>query len=317
MNADGSFLNTVIFRVRSILDEPDQDAKWTDANMVRHLINPAVCEVMTQVNLDSSNPVVMRLDITVVEDQEHYVLPPSVGSVVRITTMDDNDVVTGDIRPRHELNRHGPGWTLEGNVLRLFPIPTNVPSNTVIQVWYVPAASFRMHLAAGTAASTAANGKVSNAALTTMTLATTPTLGDREARASGLVGATLRVLRNHSSSKLYIEERTISAHTVSADGMTDSITLRRPLTSYVENDYVAYEIVPFPLHDGLVEAVALRVAVKLAVYKKGSGSLVERLMFLYKGAIKAFRDYTCNVQGRARNIQATGSTLDSLMPWRT
>ena len=57
MDSTGSFLKTVLERVRGYLDDSDFDAKYQDQFVVQHVIMPALVDVWSRVSLNADNPV--------------------------------------------------------------------------------------------------------------------------------------------------------------------------------------------------------------------------------------------------------------------
>lgn len=319
MDASGSMLKTIVWRVRRILDEPAEDAKWSDADMIRNLIPPAVAEVMNLVSMDSRNPILVRYPVTLVEKQEYYTLPPNVGQVIRITEQDENDLIIRELMPRHELSPAGPVWAVEGQSLRFYPPPRNLPAEGLtLTVWFIPTASFSLHAALGAPdpPDTTQSGFIrldSQNRPRVVELCATPSLGDHERRNNGLVGTSVRILGIRSGTPRPIEEHVVLGYTPPQGSTPGRVTLRQDVADYQVNDEVLYEIVPMPLHTGLVQAIALRCAITLAIYKKASTAWIQHLTALYGGTLKSFRDVVASAQSRNPKVAATPDTVDMFM----
>ena len=121
MHSTGSFLYTVIERIRGYLDDPDFDAKYDNDFLVRHIISPTMVDVLSRINMNADNPVVMRLDFRPNATDEYYQLPNAVGEILRICRRDSTGDVIEEIIPRSEFHPHGVGWALEGNTVRFDP----------------------------------------------------------------------------------------------------------------------------------------------------------------------------------------------------
>ena len=97
MHSTGSFLFTVIERVRGYLDEPS--SKYSNDFMVRNIIMPEMVNVLSRLSLNFDNPIVIRQAISLVSGTEYYQLPPNVGEVFRLVQLDENNIITADYKP--------------------------------------------------------------------------------------------------------------------------------------------------------------------------------------------------------------------------
>ena len=100
MHSTGSFLYTVIERIRGYLDDPDFDAKYDNDFLVRHIISPTMVDVLSRINMNADNPVVMRLDFRPNATDEYYQIPNAVGEILRICRRDSDGYVVDEILPR-------------------------------------------------------------------------------------------------------------------------------------------------------------------------------------------------------------------------
>lgn len=156
MHTSGSILYTILEKVRAYLDLPDMDAKYDDSWIVRHVIAAATTLVMSRINMTTDAPIVLRFNVSLLQGVEHYILPPTVQEVWRIAKFDDSGRMVWDWSPEDEMHPWGPGWALDGNVLRIWPLPL---TDEEVTVWYVPNASVTPHFSSG--------GSVQNFAFTT------------------------------------------------------------------------------------------------------------------------------------------------------
>ena len=135
MHSSNSILRTYTEKVRQYLDSPDLDSKYDNDYLVRYILSPAMVDVQTRISMMGDNPIIVRHDITIVNDIEYYQLPPSIREVIRLTILDSDGHVIRDSLPRNEFNPHGPNWKLEGNLLAIRPRPSE---GETLSLWYTP-----------------------------------------------------------------------------------------------------------------------------------------------------------------------------------
>jgi len=275
MHSTGSFLYTVIERIRGYLDDPDFDAKYDNDFLVRHIISPTMVDVLSRVNMNMDNPVVMRFDFTPDSTTEYYQLPPSIGEVWRVSRRDSDGNICEDIKPRTEWHPNGVGWALEGNMLRFDPKLTD---NTWT-VYYVPSGDVMPHYA---------TGGTMRGDRSTLVIDATPTLGASDRRENSYAGQILRILPDSGM----VEERVIQSHDVDLGEVTTRIAFNTPLESNVK-----YEIAPIGMQS-MYEAISAGSAMKLGAYRKITGSHYQMILQQYRSAIKTATDNLANMQMR-------------------
>ena len=275
MHSTGSFLYTVLERLRGYLDDPDFDAKYDNDFLIRHIISPTMVDVLSRVNLNMDNPVVMRFDFNPESTTEYYQLPPSVGEVWRICRRNENGDIIEDFKPRSEFHPNGVGWALEGNTVRFDP---KLATNTWT-IYYVPSGDIMPHYAT----SGAMQGDQS-----TFTLDSTPTLGALDRRENSYAGQILRILPDTGM----IEERVITSHDVELG----QVVTRIPFNSTL-NENVKYEIAPIGMQS-MYEAISAGSAMKLGAYRKITGSHYQMILQQYRSSIKTATDNLANLQMR-------------------
>ena len=172
MHSTGSFLYTVIERIRGYLDDPDFDAKYDNDFLVRHIISPTMVDVLSRINMNADNPVVMRLDFRPNATDEYYQIPNAVGEILRICRRDSDGYVVDEILPRTEFHPHGVGWALEGNTVRFDPKYGNETNDWTI--YYIPSGDVMPHYSA--------SGGTMLGDRQTFTLDSTPDLGSVDRR---------------------------------------------------------------------------------------------------------------------------------------
>ena len=287
MHSTGSFLYTVIERIRAMLDEPSMDAKFSNDFIVRHVISPSMVDVLTRISMTYDNPVILRHSVSLVANEQYYQLPPSIGEVLRFAITDSNGRVINESLPTSMYNRNGSGWSLEGNLLSISPTPSG-PSTA--DIFYSPNGDFFPHFADGTTSDGTKDGVLSGDR-DMLVLAQSPTLGSLETRENGYAGGVLR-LWNHNENIL--EERIISSYNVS--GRT--VTVRVPFTSDIEtSNGHKYEIAPQGIQS-LYQAIALAGAMNMAASRNVSDKQMKFYILQYRAAIKTIGDNLSYMQMR-------------------
>lgn len=287
MHSSGTYHQTMLERIRGSLDLPSVNSKFLDEYIIAHALMPAMVEVINRLNNSQDNPIILRHRISLVKDQEQYVLPPCIGNVLRFAEIDEAGNVTNDYYPGGLYNPVGPGWYIEGNELIVRPFPAAARN---VDIWYVSNGDVLTHYAT--------DGTLKSS---TELLVGTPLLGQMDRRENAYAGQVLRVITED-----LIEERIIETYDVTAG----EVTVRRPFTDDLSALWpsetelpVAYEIAPYgsqPLYD----AIALRAAMKLGVAANVSERKREQLKEEYRSAIKAIGDNLTNMQ------QRTGKFID-------
>lgn len=284
MDSTGSFLKTVIERVRGYLDDADFDAKYQDQFLVQHVIMPALVDVWSRVSLNADNPVMLDYTITLVENQECYVLPSCVGEVhevVQMSTNQNNGLPATELVPNHRMSVGGQVWALEGNMLCFRPFPTGVSGITPYTIRYTTNGDMSPHYSDGTNG----NGAI-GASGATFVFAAIPDLGLLDKRENCYAGQIIRILDGN-----VFEERIIASYEAS----TRTCTMKRPFTSGVGNHI--YEVAP-SRSQGMVEAVSIACALKLGTWRKCSQAQMGMFTQQYRSAIKTIGDNMATMQMR-------------------
>ena len=272
MNSTGSFLHTVLDRIRTYIDEPELDAKFNNDFIVRHFICPAIDDVLGRVTMTDEAPVVARLTITLDTETEFYQLPPTVGEVLRFARHDTNMCLLEDWGPGDDKDWYGPGWVLEGNVIRFNPLPDTEYDWTL---WFIPTPTVSPHYSAD------GGNFPDDTVPTEFILDSAPDLGILDRRENAYAGYYLRILTTGG----IWEERLIESY----DPADRTCTLRLPLLHVTEGSSIRYEVAP-PLNQALWEAIACRASQKVAVGRRLPGNVQQGLMTEYQMAIKTVRD---------------------------
>lgn len=284
MHSTGSYILTLLERVRAYLDEVELDAKFSNDWIVRHCIGPAQVDILARLSLTSGSPVIIQTDIAIAADTDYYVLPPCVQQVIRFTLVTDDDVPTYDALPRSIFHRHGSGWRIEGTpgAFRLVISGGNA-MDLDGQIWYISNGDVHPHYGTGTLAAVSGVDRV--------TLSASPTYGALDRRDNAYNGQTLRIL---SASPAPIEERTITRSYYSGGSWYAEVAT--PFTHTADGS-VTYEIAPAG-SQSLYEAIAAWGAIKLGTARKISKSHQDALALQYRASLKTIGDNLTNIQGR-------------------
>ncbi len=251
-------ITRMIACVRKYVDEPSVDPKWTDNDILTRL-HRAMAQVMQAVCGGSAGRIVVRHDIPIVVGTQNYILPPHIGSILEFARIDSvTDAVLGEWIPKSFYNPVGPGFSVEGNVLRMGRKPTLAET---LRLSYVPNGEFRM--AAGTIEHSEMSD-VSSSSTDDFATVTATTFelygvdaGTLDTRANAYAGAMLRT--NDVSG--YTQERIIQSY----DNTTKIATVRpafdpTPDTSAATD--ITWEVVPL-VGDLLEDLFCLRAALMI------------------------------------------------------
>ena len=296
MDSTGSFLKTVLERVRGYLDDSDFDAKYQDQFIVQHVIMPALVDVWSRVSLNADNPVMLDYTITLVDNQECYVLPSCVGEVHEVVqmaeTQSNGQPITESI-PRHRMSVGGPTWALEGNMLCFRPFPSGVTGITPFTIRYTTNGDMSPHYSAATSGVCGVLSDLSTFVLPSEVGANG--LGIIDQRENCYAGQILRLLGRTAGGGFTFttrEERVIASY----NPVNRTCTLRRPFTINIAGNY-SYEIAP-ARSQGMVEAVSIACALKLGTWRKCSQAQMGMFTQQYRSAIKTIGDNMANMQMR-------------------
>jgi len=254
MHSTGSILMTTLERIRTFLDDPSLDAKYDNDFLVRQIIEPEMVNVITAINQNRDEPILCKFSLDALGlNDTHIELPPNIGIIHRITSLNAAGEVLDDIAKRDETDPRGPGWHLDGRDLYLRPDWT--PDTAGYEVWYTPSGDFNPHYASsdGTLAADAGTPLV----VDQLTFAATPTVGGIDMRESAYVGGVLRVW---SGNKTVVQERVITSYNAN----TKVVVVRTGFTTPVVAGEVQYEIVP-EFMGQIWQAVALASSMNLGV----------------------------------------------------
>jgi hypothetical protein len=280
MTPSNSYIETVIERAWSYLNRSTSEGEITDDYVFRHFILPAQEEVVSRCAASSTAGYVGTLNIVAASGSTLFELPPCVGSVLRLVSLDaaGNDAV--DWQPRSLLAPSGPGWRLANNAIVFDPA---LDRDYTFNLRYTVTGDFVAHYAPlATGCTVSADGL-------TVTLGT-PTQGYVDRRPNSLIGQMFRLLPATG----IIQERIIVAH----NATTGTLTLGAPLvgTSVSPTKY-PYEVSP-PVTQAFMQAVACRAALGMGTRARLPEGQLELIRRTYADAIKTVRDRLSTMQGR-------------------
>lgn len=303
MDSTNSFLYTILSRVRSYLDDPDVDSKYTDDYVIRHMLTPAMVDVLSRLNLTTGAPVILTYDIALSTTIFTYTLPPCINEVLRLVVVDEDNNLLVDAYPRDRMDYRGKKWSLQGNPGAYELLLDSIIVGTgTCQIWYTHTGDVLPHYGTGTLADVSGTD--------TFTLAATPTLGALDRRPSSYCGQVLRLLPASGA----VEERIINTHVL--DGSNWKVTVNKPFTSTSDGS-VLYEIAPSGSQP-LYEAIAARCAMKLGTSRKIKPDHYSRIVTEYRSALKTIGDNMTNINARAARAFEK-STIDNpfatTWPW--
>lgn len=268
------FLSDCVSLIRKSVDEPSTTPKYTDSDMVE-LIQGAFDVIIQDISINTDHPMLARMEISVVDGQQEYVLPSHCAGVWRLAKINAvTNVPIWEVWPKGQLSFRGSGFSLEGNVLRL-----NMDWNQseTLEILYEPNGETTIHK--GTAGAIDAS---------TVTFATSPTDGTLDTRESCYVGYMIRIL---SSDEAIVEERMITAY----DNNTGIATVNVDFTE-THTGTVVYEVLP-QYSRLLKHAVCLRASLDLLA-NEGNAQKINTLERAYKVKLSALRRAVTRKQAR-------------------
>lgn len=263
MHSSGSILMTTIERIRTFLDDPSLDAKYSNDFLVRHIIEPEMVNVITVINQQREEPILCKFLLDNLENTNTSIeLPPNVGIIHRIAKLNADGTVLDDIARRDETDPRGPGWSLDGRDLHIRPDWADDTAG--YEVWYTPSGDFVPHYSDN-------GGELETGALT-FTLSASPDVGDYDRREGAYIGGILRVW---NAANTIIQEQVISGYDVS----TRLVTVRTKFgtADIPAVDSLRYEIVPEYMGH-IWQAIAVASAMNLGV----SRNITEKQMAYLK-----------------------------------
>ncbi len=244
--AGQGFLSVVSEKIREFADEPGTSSKFSDARIL-DMMRRAFADIIDDVNRASLEKIRARVDVTVVADRREYALPPYMGQFLEFKKLSDDGDIEWEEIARHPLSPWGPGFTIEGPLLRLDPVWR---TGYTMRIDYVPTGEATIFEATAEAV-----GGVAGAGSATATMPTSITAGTIDPHQNAYLGYVLRVLSEDGGSN---QERIITGEDRSGT-YTEPIFTLKPGWSPAPTGTIIIEVVPAYAYR-FEDLVALRVA---------------------------------------------------------
>lgn len=259
--------------IRKSLGQTGQSGELSDSDLLNY-IRAGWAEVLREINSVGDNKIRVRYDVAVVAEQAEYALPPTIEQFLSFEKWTDGTppLLEWEIVPRHPLNAYGPGFTIEGPMMRLDP---TWRKGHTMRLTYVPNGDVYPHESStdgGTFIATDDGADVT--AVTSMTLDSTPVDSvPFDTRENAYAGYVLRILdatgdwgEAGAVTLGVVQERVITASDINAAGTGIDVDFAPSLdplpgwtgTALDDSGTCTYEVLP--MHWNLCEtAVALWV----------------------------------------------------------
>lgn len=279
------FLTRTISRVRRHANEPATNAKYSSANILDEL-SPVYKSIFGELARVSPMPITVSFDITPVEAQTHYQLPPHIGTIRLMEYVDTAGNSAGILYPRAFRNIGGAGLIINQNILQFTGI--SAPTGHTIRIHYTPDGCAMLHEGSIDASSAIDS---SETYYDEVVLASSPSTGTLDTRANAYAGCTYRVLSDTggAGAKDYVQDRLISVHT----------NTTRTVRTYTKFDPTPggtthlYEIAP-PLDTALDGIIAVGIARRM-VSAEGDTRAYTHLTQMYREQLRELRLTAANL----------------------
>jgi len=314
MSTIESVVYTALRRIRAFLDEPDAEAKFDDAFIMRDVIVGSMVDIMGRLQLTNGVPIINKFVMTLVDGTLRYRLPPCIQQVLRFVIVGDDGVPLIDLKPRSLLDYRGKGWALEGMAGSMeLVLEEGTSLDDTVEIWYTNNGDFRPHYSSGTGDGVIIAGGLS------MTMDTAPVLGDFDFRENAYAGAVLRVFARTTANVIpRTQEVIIKSSNASADGTAWTAVFHTAIE--VENGSTGtdpvYEIVPAGM-TAMTDAIVWWSCYKLAIPLGLSETRRNAFLLGYRMAKKTLVDNLTNAQGRSSHhfVKPTVDHPDSPGGW--
>ncbi len=269
-----SFLSRAIVDVRESNDEPQNNAKYTDARIIEHLEKSYIL-VLNEVNRNSRTPAIAKITKTIAQGVTAYNLPHIVGSVHGIYKAgDEGGKIFYDSRSKY--NPYGRRIWIENQTLHLQT--TDIfGSGEEITIEFAPSGISRLH-----------NGTCTiNAAGTVVTFGAVPNVGTLDTHHEAYAGSVFRSLGVDGSTITgnFLQERVITAYDETTREATLDVALDPIPTTDDGNIY--YEIAP-AIYKGMDTVVALFAAYRI-MSNEGNVKRANSILKNYRNEIRNVR----------------------------
>ena len=278
-----SFLSRAIAKVRTWIDEPAINAKYTDTEILEQL-ELSYISVVAEKNRNSQTPAIAKIIVTLTAGTTEYILPYTVGSIEAIYQA---EAYGGKLfyESRSQYNPFGRRLWVEGNVIKLQDTGM-LGFGDEITVEYIPSGTARLHHGTCTLGSDG----------TTATFGATPNVGTLDTHHNAYTGCVFRLLNVDGTTVTgnYMQERPITEYDNTTRIATFSPVLSPVATT--DNGSIYYEIAP-AIHKGLDLVVAIHSAYTIAAME-GNRKRAGTILTAYREQIRNVRlqAYYSNVQ---------------------
>lgn len=287
------FLADCVSLVRKITDEPSNNPKYTDADLVE-LIQVAFDTAVADININTDHPILVRFNISINTTDLDYVLPPNVGEIWRIAKINDKSKLPDwEVWPGSEFDFSGRGFTIEGNMFRLL-----TPWNRIepsVQILYVPNGEPQIHKA------TASGGTAS-----TIVFPSSVTDGTLDIRPQAYAGYLVRILSGAGAG----QERYVESY----DATTRTATVRGNWTTNPDSTSV-YEVVPH--YSRLIKHVVCLYAALDVLSNEGNSERIQNVRTQLAVKMRSLRLMIEKKQNRfmKKFDSDTADNVERISPW--
>ncbi len=289
-----SVISRIISHVRLATNETTADNKYTDSTIIT-FIEQCWPTIVSEYNRIAKNPIIVRHQITFSNTTDEYIVPPHVGEILWLVSVDDDTgLIDWELRPRSLWNPGGPRINFEGNIIKL--MPKHSTENTM-ELWYVP--NGEISLATGAIASWDAD----NVQLTITASATTGVLSTRT---NGYAGSMISLVDGNDGG--HTEERVVTASSINSSGNT-ILTVSPTFADFTPASTDVYELYPLVMGKRLELVVALSVTMHILSYENERGKL-NMVRERYKDTMRSIRLDAGRYENRVGTL-AQRDTIDN------
>lgn len=266
------FLKSVTDKARKYAFDPAASKRFSDTELLDE-VRMAWAEVQDEINRFSTQKLKARVDVAITAETADYVLPPTIGQFLMLEKIESS---TGrpewEMTPNDPLAPFGPGYLIEGPVLRIDPL---WQAGYTMRMTYVPNAEAELFEATASTWDTT-NGD-------DITIPASVTDGSVDSRAKAYCGYVLRVLSATEAGYDFKQERVITDY----DNQNLKLTFTPALSPLPTSGTVTFEVVPAHAHR-YQKAIALNVARTMCLAVKDDKH-AEDLRKLYQDTMRSLR----------------------------
>jgi hypothetical protein len=274
------FLATVSGKAREFIDEPGTSSKFSDARIL-DMMRRALADVTRDVDRSSVTKIRARASFAVVADQREYVLPPY-SKFLELKKLNDSGELEWEIIPKNSLAPTGPGFTIEGPMLRFDP---NWGAGYTLELVYIPARTTTIFEATAPASGVGAS---------TITVPSSATEGTVNLYANAYLGWVVRILSDPTTGA--VQDRVVYSQDDTTPGQPVFTVKPAWSPALTDDNTVVFEVVPDNAYE-YEDLVALKVARFIAAIT-GDRDRLELIQIEYRDAMRALRLQAANAEQR-------------------